>query len=669
MRTTNIILLVWLALVPFLNFGQTINIDGSNAGRLFDGVGGCSAGGSSVLLMSYPEPYRSQILDFLFKPDFGAAMTTHFLEIGGDGNSTLSSEPSHMHAKTDANFQRGYEWWLLKEAKKRNPAITLDGVAWACPGWVGNGTFWSQEMCDYYVTWIKGLKSQYGYDLDAIGCRNEYGDSIPFVKMLHTTLNKAGLSKVKVHAFDNWGNPKFDFLSQFAADPELVEAVDVIGAHTTWISPWSETKVPLPEAGRKSGKLIWDTEEHIYKAPDPAGFPGALSIVSACNGNYIDMKITKTIFWYLITAFYPIQDYYNLSGVVASQPWSGNYTITPQLWGYAHYNQFVKLGWQYLDGACRTLGPSNGDGTCVALKSPDSRNYSMIIETKGCTTNKTVTFNICGGLPAKKTLCVWKSTAAAQFVRQADVKPVDGSFTMVIEPKAIYSISTMTGQQKGSFPDVPATKPFSLPHYETYDHYSEPALWGYMPYYHIDQTGVFELVNRPDGGGKCLRQVVSKAVNGWHGSDWTPNSMLGDTNMVNYEVSADICFDGGGWAGVMGRIAKPRSCYSIQLKPDGAWTLFSSKDGNSRSLASGTESLSGQWHTVKLRFQGTEISGFIGNKQVCSVTNDVHSKGLCGLITGAWNTAMFDNLLVNTVDGPVPQPTVFAQDAAPPYRK
>ena len=28
------------------------------------------------------------------------------------------SESSHMHTATDENYQRGYEWWLMTEAKK-----------------------------------------------------------------------------------------------------------------------------------------------------------------------------------------------------------------------------------------------------------------------------------------------------------------------------------------------------------------------------------------------------------------------------------------------------------------------------------------------------------------------------------------------------------------------
>ena len=45
---------------------------------------------------------------------------------------------------------------------------------------------------------------------------------------------------------------------------------------------------------------------------------------------------------------------------------------------------------------------------------------------------------------------------------------------------------------------------------------------------------------------------------------------------------------------------------------------------------------------------------------------------MAGLVTGGENnvrnTALFDNLIVNTVGGPKPQPTVFAQDANPLYK-
>src|ERR1035437_10928799 len=78
--------------------GQTINIDGNAGGKRFDGIGAVSGGGAtSVLLKDYPEPQRSQVLDLLFKPKFGASMSAFFVEVPGDGTSTQGSELSHMH--------------------------------------------------------------------------------------------------------------------------------------------------------------------------------------------------------------------------------------------------------------------------------------------------------------------------------------------------------------------------------------------------------------------------------------------------------------------------------------------------------------------------------------------------------------------------------------------
>ena len=40
--------------------------------------------------------------------------------------SSEGAEPSHMHGgPADENYNRGYEWWLMKEAKARNPHLEL----------------------------------------------------------------------------------------------------------------------------------------------------------------------------------------------------------------------------------------------------------------------------------------------------------------------------------------------------------------------------------------------------------------------------------------------------------------------------------------------------------------------------------------------------------------
>src|SRR6266550_6000756 len=104
----------------------TISINGTAAGRTFDGVGAISGGGgNSRLLIDYPEPQRSQLLDYLFKPGYGASLQILKLEIGGDTNSTDGAEPSIEHSKGVVNCNAGYEFWLAEQAKQRNPNIKL----------------------------------------------------------------------------------------------------------------------------------------------------------------------------------------------------------------------------------------------------------------------------------------------------------------------------------------------------------------------------------------------------------------------------------------------------------------------------------------------------------------------------------------------------------------
>src|SRR3569833_1604949 len=91
--------------VPVALGDQTVELNGQAGGKRFDGVGAVSGGGAtSVLLKDYPETQRSQLLDMLFKPKFGASMPALFVEVPGDGNSTQGSEPSHMHARNDENY-------------------------------------------------------------------------------------------------------------------------------------------------------------------------------------------------------------------------------------------------------------------------------------------------------------------------------------------------------------------------------------------------------------------------------------------------------------------------------------------------------------------------------------------------------------------------------------
>ena len=163
-------------------------------GRVFQGLGAVSAGASSRLLIDYPEPQRSQILDYLFKPNYGAVLQHLKVEIGGEINSTDGTEPTHQRTATDTNYNRGYEWWLMEQAMARNPNIQLDSLAWGAPGWIGGGNYYSTDMINYICNFLNGAKKFHNLNINLTGVHNESAYQTSWIKSLRSALNANGLA-------------------------------------------------------------------------------------------------------------------------------------------------------------------------------------------------------------------------------------------------------------------------------------------------------------------------------------------------------------------------------------------------------------------------------------------------------------------------------------------
>ena len=81
---------------------------------------------------------------------------------------------------------------------------------------------------------------------------------------------------------------------------------------------------------------------------------------------------------------------------------------------------------------------------------------------------------------------------------------------------------------------------------------------------------------------------------------------------------------------------------------------------------------SGQWHNLKLRFEGTSITALVDDKPVLSATDNLYSHGMAGLLAGGGeknklSTPWFDNLLIKSVNAPTPKPTALTPGQSPIY--
>ena len=268
-----------------------IALDGSGAWQRYDGHGGLSAGASSRLLLDYPEPQRSQILDYLFLPNFGASLHMNKIEIGGDTQSTDGTEPSYRHSRGEAPLcgpgageNRGYEMWILQEGYKRNPAIQTYLLSWGVPWWVGNGSYFSAENIEYQVGYAECVRATTGHSPDYIGVWNERSwGTVDYILSLRAALDAAGLGTTKIVLPD--GGDCAGVTTAAAANASFAAAVHALGEHYP-----CERACP---ATAELGLAFWASEDYSTVAD----WAGAGCWGRSLSQNWVRLNATSTISW------------------------------------------------------------------------------------------------------------------------------------------------------------------------------------------------------------------------------------------------------------------------------------------------------------------------------------------------------------------------------------
>ncbi|XP_060773967.1 galactocerebrosidase [Neoarius graeffei] len=628
-------------------------------GRRFDGIGGLSGGGAtSRLLINYKEPYRSQILDFLFKPNFGASLHILKVEIGGDSQTTDGTESSHMHNETDENYFHGYEWWLMKEAKKRNPNITLIGLPWAFPGWVGHGSnspySFPEITANYVVSWVIGAKQYHSLDIDYLGVWNERSFDSKYIQVLRSTLDRADLSNVGIIAADgNWAVSK-----ALLVDPYLNDAVEIIGVHYPGTMTIKEALL--------TGKKLWSSEDYSTFNNDL----GAGCWARILNWNYVNGRMTSTISWNLIASYYEDLSFGRDGLMTAEEPWSGNYVVESPIWITAHTTQFAQPGWTYL----QTIGNLSSGGSYIALTDGQG-NLTIVVETMTHNHSQCIrpslplfnvsaqeaTFQLRGSFAAITQLQLWYSkldfkTKKDVLFKKADpIKVSDGRFTLKLDVDELYTITTVTTGHKGFYPDPPDSALFPKKYFDDFNVQNPP--FSEAPYF-SDQTGVFEyFTNLTDPGPHMftLRQVVNQRPISWGYDADQSISVIGDHGWQDIVVSCDIYLETED-SGVFVAARVDRSGESVQSAQGVFYWVFANGTykvtndiGGEKVLVEGLSGTRrGIWHTLTLTVKGNNAFGMLNSFLLWKDAVVVQPKhGWAAIGTSSFEFAQFDNFLVD----------------------
>lgn len=622
----------------------SVRLDGAGPGRTFAGVGAISSGGSSRLLIDYPPEERSQILDYLFKPGYGASLQILKVGIGGDTDATDGPEPSIERTRGVVDCNRGYEWWLMAQAQARNPHIKFYGLEWGTPGWFTGGR-WSGDNVHYLVSWL-GCAKEHGFHIDYLGGANESGYNKSYYEQLHQAVRAAGYD-AQIVASDDHNPPDYwAVATDMKNDPAFNAAVDVAGEHDicVWRSLYQHCHVSDDALGL--GKPLFNSEtstEEYDVGPGP--------LARAMNRGYIDGKLTGNLNWAMISAWYADFPIGGTGLLLAETPWSGYYDLGAGIWVDAQTTQFTQPGWRYLDDSSGYL--SNG-ASYVTLRSPSTGDYSTVFETMDATGPVTVDLAATGGL-STGTVHEWSTdlgtaTGADDFVHAGDITPVNGSYSVTLQPRHVYTLSTVSGAHKGSAaPQASPVTQLPLPYAENFEHTGSTHLARYFS----DNNGAFEAV--PCGGGRtgsCYQQQITQAPIAWHNTQERPATLVGDPRWWgDYQVSADAMLDQPGALQLIGRAESQQhnvASYRLQFADSGAWKLYTEDvTGTDTVLASGTGSFGvGHWHHIAMRFKGNTITALLDGVALATVHDDSHTVGQVGFASGGWNRVEFDNLNV-----------------------
>jgi hypothetical protein len=618
-------------------------LDGASGGRTFDGVGAISAGGSARLLHDYPEPERGQVLDYLFTPNYGAALQILKVEIGADTNSTAGAEPSHMRAPGEADCGRGYEWWLAAEAKARNPSIRLAALQWGAPAWFKRG-FFSAENITYLQSWLD-CAARHGLRIDYVGGRNERGFDAEWYRALRRAL-AVSHPQVRIVAADEYES--WSVATAMLKDADFAAAVDVVGSHDPGGARSDYRACPSTPDAAALNKPLWNSETSA-QAHDVGAGPIARSI----NRDYLDGAMTGHLYWSIVSAWYanlPIPD---TGLVLADTPWAGHYELGAGIWSLAHTAQFTAPGWSYLDSACGYL-PAGG--SYVTLRAPEGGDYTVVLETLDASGPETLTFRLGGGLSAEP-VHVWSSDLASQsaennFVHRGEHAPDGGAYRVTFQPGHIYTLSTTTGQGKGTArPRAGRSTRLTLPFRESFEEYRPGALARYF----CDVNGGFRTT--PCGneqGGTCYEQVVEAEPIAWNrAGHMPPTTLAGDPAWWgDYEVGVDVCLQRRAAVELLARVDAQRglvvSGYHLNLAAEGTWRLY--REGfhaPDATLTSGRVKITaGAWHRLGLRFLGADIDVLVDGRTLAHARDEQHDTGQVGVRAGGFYRARFDNLAV-----------------------
>lgn len=679
-------------------------IDGSTVDRnpasAFRGLGAVTGNNSSRLLMDYkaksPDSYW-EIMELLFRPDYGAGLTHVKIELGADINSSSGTEPCvKRDLEEPADVTRGAGFMFAADAKKINPEITVDFLRWGEPAWVSKAFSDGIESgfdarYRWYKETIDAAYDEFGLKIDYVSAdSNETGKAdaqwiIYFSHRLKEEKNtRYDYSAIKIVASDEVGTR--NIAAQMMENSSLREAIDVIGLHYTTYGD-ENTEI----LNSKYGKEIWYSEgispcniSSLSINCDGSGICGINSVIDVTNriiNSYCHGSMVMYEYQPAVSSYYTGSNYTPKYLISAEQPWSGFFEIGSGLWGAAHITRFVKKGWKFIKSGCFGDGKENHHITettenHIALMS-ESGDYTLILTNDS---DKPRYYDVCVRNIEKwdeELHCIETRGPEAggrfdsSWFRVIDkIIPANNKtgcfYRLEVKPFSIMTCTTLGVESVNGTESVRARdncpSHLELTYSDSFNYSSEfTRLRGGAPLYTTDQGGAFEI--RKCGNENILEQIITEDI---IPTDWrfrgtpTPATNLGDDSWSNYTVRVEAEFDGfdpENYVGVGLRYNSAVTCdysaecgYQLRIFPDGKWQLRYFDN----VVAEGKDGCVNQsgWNSMRITAKKNRIKCVVNRQILCEYITSppMILSGRVSLYSAYYNNR-FRNLSITPVIG------------------
>ena len=322
--------------------------------------------------------------------------------------------------------------------------------------------------------------------------------------------------------------------------------------------------------------------------------------------------------------------------MTAYQPWSGSYGSLAMVWATAHTTQFsTPYTYNYLingTGAGTGSGLLAAGGSYVTLEDFATGDFSIVIEkmsrdhspccrpalAKFSVAAETATFTLRGRPARTTTLQLWRThwsfgapgDATEEFIQQAPLSvAADGTFTLLIEPDSLYTVTTLTTGHKGGFA-APVPPPALFPA-QYVNNFTACAPSAEAPYF-SDQNGIWECQPADATGAVVMRQMVPLLPIAW-GGDTRPHSLIGSRDLTDTSMVLDARLTAANGSFLLGaRLAGTTNSAGLIVALDaaGAWNVT----GTMATVQSGPALYAGAlaapfgvnvWRTLRLDVNGS----------------------------------------------------------------